>query len=808
MLSPQLERPQSPLLQRYQPSRSPTPTSYGSGTSVSWDEKLSQRQITLRGTIAGLIIGSLVLVSNFQFGLQTGWVSMMSLPAALLAVAFFKQVWPLLFPRDPPFTDVETVYVQSMAVAVGTGPLTLGFVGVIPAIEKFVTFEESGWSRVQGTPFTYMQLIVWSTALAFFGIFFAVPLRKQVIVREKLPFPSGRATAVLVAVLNKSEILEEVTHDELIEMRKRRLGDEYPELLELEEEELLSISRSSKHSKGRRPFNPVSLPYSSNLQHQTRSYVTDSVGAVTGNSNPNSNSYNDNGSRHTLMAEPDFHTLPKDNTNPDPDGVSVSTARSEITYNTNLSLLLKTFTLSSLYTMSTYFVPILTRLPLFGNYLSKNYLWNIQPSPAYIGQGIIMGLPTVSYMLLGAFLGWGILAPLARYCGWVPADADPNDWERGIQGWILWVSLSIMVVDSVIGLLVVTVRSVVCFFLCENKTEALNTVWGDSIESLLMEEERAINTRRAQVSGGQQETVRLVSAEREHEVESKYLVRYTTVISGLIVSSAICVTFTVYLFGSQVIPLSAMLIALLLAMLLSILGVRALGETDLNPVSGIGKLSQLVFAVLIPRSHPGTILVNLVAGGVAEAGAQQAGDLMQDLKTGHLLNASPFAQFVAQLIGTVWSVILSGAMYLVYNRVYDLPNDRIRIPTAVVWIDCARLVTGGRLPKMALECSLAFGSLFAILSLIKNVYKGVERVPKWLVYIPSGIAVGVGIYNTPSFTIARFVGGLISHWWMRRHRGDLGARTSMIVFSSGLVLGEGICSILIMIFTSMNLPHF
>lgn len=801
MLSPRSEGPQSPLLQRYQLSRSPTPTSYGSGTSVSWDEKLSQRQITLRGTIAGLIIGSLVLVSNFQFGLQTGWVSMMSLPAALLAVAFFKQVWPLLFPRDPPFTDVETVYVQSMAVAVGTGPLTLGFVGVIPAIEKFVTFEESGWSRAQGTPFTFMQLVVWSTALAFFGIFFAVPLRKQVIVREKLPFPSGRATAVLVAVLNKSEILEEVTHDELIEMRKRRLGDEYPELLELEEEELLSLSRSSNRSKAKHPFKPVSLPHSSYLSQQTHSYATDSVGTVTGNSN------SDNYGRHAIMVEPDFHTH-KDNSNLDTDRVSVSTARSETTYNTNLLLLLRTFTLSSLYTMSTYFVPILTRLPLFGNYLSKTYMWNIQPSPAYIGQGIIMGLPTVSYMLLGAFLGWGILAPLARYCGWVPPDADPNDWERGIQGWILWVSLSIMVVDSVIGLLVVTVRSVVCFFLCENKAEALNTVVGDSIESLLMEEEKAINTRRAQASGGQQETVRLVSAESEHEVESKYLVRYTTVISGLIVSSAICVTFTVYLFGSQIIPISAMLIALLLALLLSILGVRALGETDLNPVSGIGKLSQLVFAVLIPRSHPGTILVNLVAGGVAEAGAQQAGDLMQDLKTGHLLNASPFAQFVAQLIGTVWSVVLSGAMYLVYNKVYDLPNDRIRIPTAVVWIDCARLVTGGGLPKMALECSLAFGSLFAILSLIKNVYKGAETVPKWLVYIPSGIAVGVGIYNTPSFTIARFVGGLISHQWMKKYRGDLSARTSMIVFSSGLVLGEGICSILLMVFTSLNLPHF
>lgn len=47
--------------------------------------------------------------------------------------------------------------------------------------------------------------------------------------------------------------------------------------------------------------------------------------------------------------------------------------------------------------------------------------------------------------------------------------------------------------------------------------------------------------------------------------------------------------------------------------------VRALGETDLNPVSGLGKISQLFFAWI----QPGNIVANIIAGGVAEAGAQQ-----------------------------------------------------------------------------------------------------------------------------------------------------------------------------------------
>ena len=52
---------------------------------------------------------------------------------------------------------------------------------------------------------------------------------------------------------------------------------------------------------------------------------------------------------------------------------------------------------------------------------------------------------------------------------------------------------------------------------------------------------------------------------------------------------------------------------------------RALGETDLNPVSGIGKISQIIFGFVAP----GDIIANLIAGGIAEASAQQAGDLMQ-----------------------------------------------------------------------------------------------------------------------------------------------------------------------------------
>lgn len=706
---------------------------------VSWGEKPQIQQMTIRATVVGLVIGSLVLVSNFQFGLQTGWVSMMSLPSALLACWFFRQVWPLIRRHDAPFTDVETVYVQSMAVAVGTGPLAFGFVGVIPAIEKFLTKEESGGSREQGELFSLGQLLMWSAGLAFFGIFIAVPLRKQVIVREKLPFPSGSATATLIAVLNGSEILQEVSRSDLLQMRSTRLSELSPP-----DREGTSLSRGGSPDE-----------------------------------------------RYSALAVDDAAVDEQDDTS----------------YDENIGILFKTFAVSSIYTIGSYFLPVLRAIPLFGTYLSRNYLWEFQPSPAYIGQGIIMGLPTVSYMLLGCVLGWGVLAPIARHAGWVPPDAGVDDWEKGVHGWILWTSLSIMVVDSVVGFIVVTMRSIVKFWLTDDKARLLTNVWDDSFESMLLEEERVINKRRYtnSSSSNRPNTVKLVYDDVDHEVAEEHLVKYTTVMSGIIVSSLLCIVLVIYLFGLEIIPIYAMVTALLIALFLSVLGIRALGETDLNPVSGIGKISQLIFALIVPRDRRGSVLLNLVAGGVAESGAQQAGDLMQDLKTGHLLGASPRAQFVAQIVGAIWSIVLSSIMYICYNKVYHIPDKQFRIPTAIVWIDCARLVTGKGLPEKALSCSLVLGFVFAILSLIRNCYREGNR--KWLVYVPSGVAVGVGIYNTPSFTIARFIGGVVASLWMNSQRFNLGAKTKMIVFSSGLVLGEGICSIFNMLFTDFNVPH-
>jgi len=246
-------------------------------------------------------------------------------------------------------------------------------------------------------------------------------------------------------------------------------------------------------------------------------------------------------------------------------------------------------------------------------------------------------------MLLGAIIGWGILAPLATAKGWAPGEI--GDWKTGGRGWILWISLGIMLADCIVGLAVVTVTTLI-----------------------------AMTRRRYEGIG--------VEDKEEEDAPEEQRISYKVMFTGLVGSSLLCVIAVKFVFDG--IPVYAIIIAIVIALILSVLGVRALGETDLNPVSGIGKVSQLIFAVVIPQSHPNAIIINLIAGGIAEAGAQQAGDLMQDLKTGHLLGASPKVQFYGQVIGSVWSAIISAGIYKLYTRVYEIPGPLFQIPTAQV----------------------------------------------------------------------------------------------------------------------------
>ena len=158
-------------------------------------EQAEQGQhLSIRGVLVGLAIGVIICNSNIYFGLQTGWISGMAMPAALLGFGFFKTVARCI---DYPFTPVENVLVQTVAGALGTMPLGCGFVGVLPALNYLLATEENG-PLILSTG----KLMIWSLGICFFGVTFGWLLRREVIIREKLKFPSGTATALIIGVMH------------------------------------------------------------------------------------------------------------------------------------------------------------------------------------------------------------------------------------------------------------------------------------------------------------------------------------------------------------------------------------------------------------------------------------------------------------------------------------------------------------------------------------------------------------------------------------------------------------------------------
>jgi OPT family oligopeptide transporter len=417
-----------------------------------------------------------------------------------------------------------------------------------------------------------------------------------------------------------------------------------------------------------------------------------------------------------------------------------------------------------------------------------------------------MGPSTTFHMLFGAIVGWGVLSPIAKIKGWAPGPID--DWEEGSKGWVMWVSLAIMLADSVISVGWLVLRPMIKFVhqWVQSLTEHLHHggTWHDFLSHQKIYQHYKALKRSGSTSTNLPATTAAPLDHLQRDVPPQQLVSNTAISILLPLTLVFCVLCVHFSFGSYIAPTMSTL-ATLLAVIAAAMGIRALGETDLNPTSGIGKIAQLMFAVVTGKDNPNAIVINLLAGSISESGAGQAGDLMQDFKTAHLLNASPKVQFYGQIIGSIFGVVVSPAVYRLYVSVYELPSQLFQMPSAYIWIFTARLVTGKDLPPMAWQFGICAGFIFIFATTIRIYLKShssaeIRALQK---YVPGGIAVAVGMYTTPYFSIPRAVGGLLNWWYMQYHQEE----TTIIVIASGLILGEGIVSMVNLGLASLGVPH-
>jgi putative OPT family oligopeptide transporter len=141
-------------------------------------------QLTPRAVVTGMLIGGLMSVSNLYVGLKTGWGLGVTITSCIIAYAVFKfleTVVPAY--RQRPFSTLENYTMSSAASAAGYMS-SAGLVSAIPAL--YLT---------TGRLLEWWEIGLWLAALSLLGVFMAIPLKRQLINIDQLPFPSGIATA-------------------------------------------------------------------------------------------------------------------------------------------------------------------------------------------------------------------------------------------------------------------------------------------------------------------------------------------------------------------------------------------------------------------------------------------------------------------------------------------------------------------------------------------------------------------------------------------------------------------------------------
>jgi uncharacterized oligopeptide transporter (OPT) family protein len=144
--------------------------------------KPDEKQLTLRALVAGCLLGGIMSVANLYIGMKVGWSIGMALTSVILAFTVFALLRRLRLVDDD-FTKLENNTVASAASAAGYF-CSAGMVSAVPAL--YLT---------QNITLGWVELALWVTAISFVGVLIAVPMRRQMIDIDRLPFPSGIAGA-------------------------------------------------------------------------------------------------------------------------------------------------------------------------------------------------------------------------------------------------------------------------------------------------------------------------------------------------------------------------------------------------------------------------------------------------------------------------------------------------------------------------------------------------------------------------------------------------------------------------------------
>lgn len=207
-----------------------------------------------------------------------------------------------------------------------------------------------------------------------------------------------------------------------------------------------------------------------------------------------------------------------------------------------------------------------------------------------------------------------------------------------------------------------------------------------------------------------------------------------------------------------------------------------------NPVSGMA-IATLLLSTLILKASGKTGMEGMIAaiiiGSVICIIAALSGDTSQDLKTGHLIGATPKKQQIGELIGILAAALATGGTLYLLNAAWGYGSTELPAPQATLMKMVVEGVMEGNLPW-----TLVFSGVF--LAFVVEILQ-----------IPV-LPFAVGLYLPVHLSTPMMVGGAI-RWYYEQKKGlsDKEKKEQAeqgILYSSGLIAGEGIVGILLAVF--------
>ena len=215
-------------------------------------------------------------------------------------------------------------------------------------------------------------------------------------------------------------------------------------------------------------------------------------------------------------------------------------------------------------------------------------------------------------------------------------------------------------------------------------------------------------------------------------------------------------------------------------------------------------MAGLVGSSSSPLSGIGIVGV-IVSSLVMYAVACIANDNMQDLKTGHLVGATPWCQQVSLLVGcVVGALALAPVLNLLYEA-YGFPGampragmdpaQALSAPQATLMTAIAQGIFSGRLLWDYIYIGIVLGVLLVLVDVLLRRFTAAFTLPP--------LTVGMGIYLPPAILTPLVVGAVFGYFLKRRMRTAGGAATVKTgqrrgtLFASGLIVGESLIGILL-----------